>query len=72
MITIRVLGEDDLKREKIRLSDAGTLSFPVLGEVQVKGMTVGALRISSLHDLRGATFLIRKSPSQSRSIETSS
>jgi polysaccharide export outer membrane protein len=44
MITIRVLGEDDLKREKIRLSDAGTLSFPVLGEVQVKGMTVGALR----------------------------
>ena len=28
MISIRVLGEDDLKREKVRLSDAGTISFP--------------------------------------------
>ena len=43
LISIRVLGEDDLKREKIRLSDAGTISFPVLGEIKVKGMTVGAL-----------------------------
>ena len=42
MISVRVLGEEDLKREKVRLSDAGTLSFPVLGEIRVKGMTVGA------------------------------
>ena len=28
VVSIRVLGEDDLKREKIRLSDAGTISFP--------------------------------------------
>jgi hypothetical protein len=28
MITVRVLGEEDLKREKVRLSDAGTMSFP--------------------------------------------
>ena len=43
MISVRVLGEEDLKRERVRLSDAGTLSFPVLGEIRVKGMTVGAL-----------------------------
>ncbi len=43
LITIRVLGEDDLKREKVRLSDAGTISFPILGEIRVKGLTVGAL-----------------------------
>lgn len=43
MITIRVLGEDDYKREKIRLSDAGTISFPFLGEIKVLGMTVGEL-----------------------------
>jgi polysaccharide biosynthesis/export protein VpsN len=43
MISIRVLGEEDLRRDKVRLSDAGTVSFPVLGEIKVKGMTVGAL-----------------------------
>lgn len=43
MITIRVLGEEDYKREKIRLSDAGTISFPFLGEIKVLGMTVGEL-----------------------------
>ena len=43
MITIRVLGEDDYKREKIRLSDAGTISFPFLGEIKVLGLTVGEL-----------------------------
>ena len=41
VITIRVLGEDDLKREKERVSDAGTISFPILGELRVKGLTVG-------------------------------
>jgi polysaccharide export outer membrane protein len=56
-ITIRVLGEDDLKREKIRLSDAGTLSFPVLGEVQVKGMTVGALEDFITARLKGRYLL---------------
>jgi polysaccharide export outer membrane protein len=39
-ITIRVLGEDDLRREKERVSDSGTISFPILGQVRVKGLTV--------------------------------
>ena len=57
LITIRVLGEDDLKREKVRLSDAGTLSFPVLGEIQVKGMTVGGLEQAITSGLKGRYLL---------------
>jgi polysaccharide biosynthesis/export protein VpsN len=57
MISIRVLGEDDLKREKIRLSDAGTVSFPVLGEIRVRGMTVGALEDFITKGLKGRYLL---------------
>src|SRR5438876_10565888 len=57
MITVRVLGEDDLKRERVRLSDAGTLSFPVLGEIKVKGMTVGALEQHITKGLKGRYLL---------------
>ena len=57
MISIRVLGEDDLKREKIRLSDAGTLSFPILGEIRVRGMTVGALEDHITQGLKGRYLL---------------
>lgn len=52
-ISIRVLGEDDLKRERVRLSDAGTISFPVLGELRVKGMTVGTLQDEITRGLKG-------------------
>lgn len=52
-ISIRVLGEDDLKRERVRLSDAGTVSFPVLGEIKVKGLTVGALEEHITKGLKG-------------------
>jgi protein involved in polysaccharide export with SLBB domain len=57
MISVRVLGEDDLRREKVRLSDAGTLSFPVLGEIRVKGMTVGALEEYITKGLKGRYLL---------------
>jgi len=57
LISIRVLGEDDLKREKIRLSDAGTVSFPVLGEIRVRGMTVGALEEHITTGLKGRYLL---------------
>ena len=57
MISVRVLGEEDLKREKVRLSDAGTLSFPVLGEIKVKGMTVGALEEYITKGLKGRYLL---------------
>lgn len=56
-ISIRVLGEDDLRREHIRLSDAGTISFPILGEIRVKGMTAGALQEYITSGLKGRYLL---------------
>jgi polysaccharide export outer membrane protein len=53
VITIQVLGEDDLKRERIRLSDAATLSFPILGELRLSGKTVGELERLIGDGLRG-------------------
>jgi protein involved in polysaccharide export with SLBB domain len=57
VISIRVLGEDDLKRDHVKLSDAGTLSVPVLGEIRVKGMTVGALEDYITKGLKGRYLL---------------
>jgi polysaccharide export outer membrane protein len=57
LISIRVLGEEDLRREKVRLSDAGTLSFPVLGEIKVRGMTAGALEEYITKSLKGRYLL---------------
>src|ERR1700730_10346670 len=57
MISVRVMGEDDLKREKVRLSGAGTMSLPVLGEIKVKGMTVGALEQYITKGLKGRYLL---------------
>jgi polysaccharide export outer membrane protein len=57
VITVQVVGEDDLKREKVRLSDAGTLSFPYLGEIRVRGMTVGQLEDFITNGLKGRYLL---------------
>jgi polysaccharide biosynthesis/export protein VpsN len=57
MISIRVLGEDELRRERVRLSDAGTVSFPVLGEIRVKGMTAGGLEEYVTQRLKGRYLL---------------
>lgn len=54
VISISVFGEDDLKRDKVRLSDAGTISYPVLGEIQVRGKTVGELEKIITDGLRGS------------------
>jgi len=53
VISIVVFGEEDLKREKIRLTDAGTISYPVLGELKVLGRTVGELEKIITDGLRG-------------------
>jgi polysaccharide export outer membrane protein len=53
VITIRVFGEDDLSREKIRLSDAGTIPYPVLGEVRARGLTIGEIEKSITAGLNG-------------------
>ncbi|EIJ41415.1 periplasmic protein involved in polysaccharide export [Beggiatoa alba B18LD] len=41
-ITITVFGEDSLSGN-YRLSDAGTISYPLLGELQISGLTIGDL-----------------------------
>jgi len=53
VISITVFGEDDLKREKMRLTDAGTISYPILGEIQVRGKTAGELERLLTDGLRG-------------------
>ena len=57
VISIRVQGEDDFTRPKVRLSDAGTISLPVLGEFKVKGLTVGALEDHITQGLKGRYLL---------------
>jgi protein involved in polysaccharide export with SLBB domain len=53
VISINVLGEDDLKREKVRLTDAGTIQYPVLGEIRVLGLTMGDLVNQITSGLKG-------------------
>lgn len=53
VITIRVFGEDDLSREKIRISDAGTIPYPVLGEIKALGLTIGEIEKSITNGLTG-------------------
>lgn len=53
VITIRVLGEEDLSKEKIKLTDAGTVSYPALGEIKVLGLTTGELEQIVANGLRG-------------------
>lgn len=42
LLSIQVFGEEDLSLE-VRLSDAGTVSYPFLGELKVRGMSTGKL-----------------------------
>jgi protein involved in polysaccharide export with SLBB domain len=41
VLRIIVFGEPELSIKKIRLSDAGTFSYPFLGEISAKGLTPG-------------------------------
>lgn len=43
VISVQVFGEEDLSIDKVRLSDAGTILYPVLGEIRVLGLTIGEL-----------------------------
>lgn len=53
VITIRVFGEDDFTKEKIRLNDAGSVSFPAIGELQLLGRTIGDLERIIINGLKG-------------------
>lgn len=65
VISIRVHGEDDLTRERIRLSDAGTITLP-FGYLDPRGRTVAELQQAITDGLRGR-FLVN--PRVSVSIE---
>ncbi|WP_371355775.1 polysaccharide biosynthesis/export family protein [Pseudomonas chlororaphis] len=41
VLRIIVFGEPELSMKKIRLSDAGTFSYPFLGEISARGLTPG-------------------------------
>jgi len=51
-IQIQVFDEPDLSME-VRLSDAGTISYPFLGEVRVSGNTVSQLETQIVGGLKG-------------------
>lgn len=55
-IGISVFGEDDMEKELI-LTDAGTVSYPFLGEFRVKGMTVGQLEKYITRQLKDGYFI---------------
>jgi polysaccharide export outer membrane protein len=57
VITIRVFGEDEFTKEKIRLTDAGTIFFPSVGELRIKGMTLGDLEQAIDRGLRGRILI---------------
>jgi protein involved in polysaccharide export with SLBB domain len=52
-ISITVFDEKELSLEKIRLSDAGTISYPMLGEIKVLGLTVSQLENLVASQLKG-------------------
>lgn len=53
VIRISVFGEETLTIERVQLSDAGTLSYPFLGELQLLGLTVGELQDKITKGLKG-------------------
>lgn len=53
VISIKVLGEPDLTFEELRLTDAGSFSYPFIGEVKAKGKTVAQVEELLLTALKG-------------------
>ncbi len=51
-VAIKVFGEDDLSLEAL-LNDAGSFSYPFLGELNAKGLTVSQLETLIIDGLRG-------------------
>lgn len=57
VISIRVYGSPELSFESLRLTDAGTFSFPFLGEIQAAGKTTRALEGILVEGLKGGYFV---------------
>lgn len=53
VVSIRVFGEDDLSIEKVRLTDGGSIFMPNLGELVVRGKTLGEVEKMVVEGLSG-------------------
>ncbi|GGC06652.1 hypothetical protein GCM10011352_36090 [Marinobacterium zhoushanense] len=53
VISINVFGEEDLSFEQIRMTDAGTFSYPFLGEVRALGLTAAEVEQRIIKGLKG-------------------
>ncbi len=53
IISINVFDEKDLSLAKVKLGDAGSISYPMLGEIQVKGLTPIELQQKITAGLKG-------------------
>lgn len=53
VISIRVFNEPELSLNKVRLTDAGTVAYPSIGEIKVLGLTTGELGQLITSRLRG-------------------
>ncbi len=53
VISIRVLDELEYTQERIRLTDAGTIFYPAVGEIRINGMTLGELERIITNGLKG-------------------
>jgi polysaccharide export outer membrane protein len=51
-ISINVFDEKEMSVDKTRLSDAGTISVPMLGEIKVAGQTVSELEANIVRGLK--------------------
>jgi len=52
LLSINVFGEDDLSLKEIRVGTNGTISFPLLGEVSVRSMSVRELENALIRQLK--------------------
>lgn len=52
-ISISVFGEEDLSMSEVRLNDAGSFSYPFLGEITAANLTLGQLERRIADGLRG-------------------
>jgi polysaccharide export outer membrane protein len=52
-ISIVVYDEKELSVEKVKLNDAGSISYPMLGEIRVLGLTVSTLQQKVRDGLKG-------------------
>lgn len=57
VVSIRVFGEDDLSIEKVRLTDGGSIFMPNLGELVVRGKTLGEVEKMVVEGLSGRILI---------------